>query len=105
MKKLLLTLVFLFGAFAMVNAQTTMKIQLPTGESKTFQISDGVKLPCCNEVVNYQSNTKSTERWSFPVYWWTDEGSGSFTMSGDATDMCGIITVLENMFDLNIGGC
>lgn len=106
MKKLLFTLVFLFGAFTMINAQTNLRISLPNGEQRTFQINEeDVRFPCCNEIVNYQAEGESSQRWSFPVYWWTDEGSGSFTMSGNATNMCGIIFALENIFDLNIGGC
>lgn len=113
MKKLLFTLVFLFGAFTMMNAQTNLRISLPNGEQRTFQINEeDVRFPCCNEIVNYQAEGESSQRWSFPVNWWIVDfssgqvlDSGSFIMSGNATNMCGIITSLENLFGLNIGGC
>lgn len=74
----------------------TLRIETPKG-TKTFQFEGEADFPCCGEIVKFDTGT-SEGRWSFPVY----HAGGSFTMSGDTTNMDLIILVLENIFGINI---
>ena len=103
MKKIMLLFIMFVGVNFALQAQTEMRIVLPNGENHTLILDEDIKLPK-DEVVNYYNdNVENSERWSFPVYWWVGNDSGSFTMSGNGGTMCDIINVIAVIFDMNVG--
>lgn len=78
MKKLLFVIVLALGFAINSDAKTTISFN-----GFTTTLDGNANLPNRSEIVFDANPRESTERWSFPVYWYTDEGSGSFTLSGD----------------------
>ena len=87
----------MIGIIGFTNAKTTITI----GDSYTTTIDMDGRLPTSG-VVNYadgNTDPKQTFSWSFPVYWYDDNGSGSFIIGGDGGATMGdIIKMLIAMF-------
>lgn len=92
MKKLLILAALFLGFAFSTYASTTVKF----GDYYTLTVDENVNLP--NGTTEYvNTGGQQTMSYHFPVYWYNDNGSGSFDVSGNG-DMRSIINFLLDLF-------